>query len=90
MEINISQDEIKDYLKLKTLSQLSSYKEKIGLYEKKYDMNFPQFEKEVQQGEEKFEMWDDYIEWKAMEGLARDLTKRLGEIDSARHIKITK
>jgi hypothetical protein len=90
MELNISQDEIKDYLKLKTLSQLSSYKEKIGFFEKKYHMNFSQFEKEVKQGEEKFEMWDDFIEWKAMEGLVGDLTKRLGKIDGARHIKITK
>jgi len=90
MEIAISQDEIKDYLKLKTLSQLAIYKEKIRLFENKYASNFSQFEKKMISSKEEFEVWDDYIEWKAYEGLLLDLKKKLGDIDTAGHIKIVK
>ena len=90
MEIAISQDEIKDYLKLKILSQLATYKEKIRMFENKYALNFTQFEKKMQNSEEQFEIWDDYIEWKAYEGLLIDLRKKLGDIDTAGHIKIVK
>lgn len=90
MDITVSQEEIKDYLKLKTLSRLSALKEKLRLFEQKYRMTFSQFEKMVLSTEEQFETWDDYIEWKAIEGMVSDLTKKLGEIESAGHIKIIK
>jgi hypothetical protein len=90
MEIVISQEEIKDYLKLKILSRLTSFKEKIRIFEKKHSMNFISFEQMVLNSEEKFDLWDDYIEWKANEGFVADLNKELGEIDRAGHIKIIK
>jgi hypothetical protein len=90
MEIVISQDEIKDYIKLKTLARLADIKEKIRIFQQKYNMDFPQFESFVLDNEEKFETWDDYIEWKAYIGFLADVKKELGEIDRAGHIKITK
>ncbi len=88
MEFSIRQDEIKDYLKLKMLSRLARVKEKIKIFEKKYSMEFPQFEEKVLNSEEHFEMWDDYIEWKSYEGLQHNLNHELENIDRAEHIKV--
>jgi hypothetical protein len=88
MELSISQDEVKDYLKLKTLSRLTQLKEKIRLFNQKYNMNFTQFELSVKNSEEDFEKWDDYIEWKAYEDFQNDLLVKLREIENARDIKI--
>lgn len=90
MELIITQDEVKGYLKLKTLSRLTQIKEKIRLFTQKYHLDFPQFEQLVMNSEEKFELWDDYIEWKAYEDFQRDLVTKLREIENARDIKIVR
>jgi cytochrome c556 len=41
-------------------------KEKLRLFQKKYSLTFEEFEKKIkQQDQENYEIWDDYIEWKA-------------------------
>jgi len=88
MELRISEGEVKDYLKLKSLSRLTQIKEKIRLFNQKYQIDFSQFEQSVTNSKEDFEKWDDYIEWKALEDFRHDLEVKLREIDNARDIKI--
>lgn len=88
MEIIVSKDEIKKYEKLKIISQLTPLKEKIKLFESKYNCSFEEFEKKVKEEKEDFEKWDDYIEWKAYIEALKDLTSKLKEIEDAKDIRI--
>jgi hypothetical protein len=90
MDIVVSKDEIKEYEKLKVIAETTLTKEKLKLFEKKYQSTFKEFEKKVKggEGQENFEEWDDYIEWKAYEESLRNLRQRSKAIDDARNIKV--
>ena len=88
MSIKISKDEIKNYEKLKIISQQTLLKEKIKLFEKKYSVSFNTFVKSLPNNEEAFEAWDDYIEWKAAIETLKDLKAKLAEIENANDIEI--
>ncbi len=88
MSIVVSKSEVKEYEKLKTVSQLVPIKEKIKLFERKYGSSFKEFEEEVKRGEEDFEKWDDYIEWKAYLESMKELTAKLKEIEDAEDVRV--
>ncbi|OFV66965.1 MAG: hypothetical protein SBU_000258 [Candidatus Syntrophoarchaeum butanivorans] len=88
MEIVVSGDEIKEYEILKIISQLTPIKEKIKYFENKYGCTLEEFERRIKEGEEKFDEWDDYIEWKAYVESLRDLERKLREIKDAKDIRI--
>ena len=88
MSIKISKDEIKEYEKLKILSQLTLLKEKISLFEKKYSASLDTFIKSMTARNEDFEEWDDYIEWKATTKALEDLNNLLAEIENAEDIQL--
>lgn len=88
--LKVSKEEIKQYERLKTISEMALVKEKLELLERKYHCTFPEFEKETR-GKEKedFEAWDDYIEWKAYDKTLRELEAKIKKIESAQDIRIT-
>ena len=88
MDIIISKDEIIEYEKLKAISEITLTKEKITLFEKKYGCSIDAFRKEMEETEEIFEEWDDYIEWKANFEILKDLENKLIKLDNAKDIKI--
>ena len=47
-----------------------------------------EFEKEVLEGEEHFEKWDDYMEWKAYENTCKDRLSQLKDLKNAKNIKV--
>lgn len=63
-------------------------REKIRLFEQKYDCDFKTFENRIQM-EEDFQKWDDYIEWKAYTEKLKDLELTLKEMEDAQDFKIT-
>ena len=64
--VEITRKDIENYVKMKFYTELTLIKEKLTLFEKKYNCDFPQFEKSINEAEEEdFERWDDYMEWKA-------------------------
>ncbi|MCP5050408.1 MAG: hypothetical protein GY940_24810 [bacterium] len=64
--LEITRTDIENYVKMKLYTELTLIKEKLTLFEKKYNCNFPGFEKSVTTAEEEdFKQWDDYMEWKA-------------------------
>jgi hypothetical protein len=89
MTIFLSADEVREYEKLKILSQLALVKEKLKLFETKNGKPFKEFEKEVKEKEENFEKWDEYIEWKAYKETEKTLTNKMAEIDNVQDIEIT-
>lgn len=90
MSISLSFDEIKQYEKLKLISQLSLVKTKLALFKQLYNCTFKEFEQSIQNAtEESFEEWDDYIEWKAYKYKKCALEKKMDELENAKNIKIT-
>jgi len=89
MAINISKEEIRLLERLNIISQMVPIKEKIRLFEQKYDCDFKTFENRIQTEEEDFQKWDDYIEWKAYTEKLKDLELTLKEMEDAQDFKIT-
>lgn len=83
-------DEVKEYKKLKLISEMVPIKERIKLFENKYDSNFKNFEKKIKQQPEDFKLWDDYIEWKAYQNKFEEIKEKIGEVKNAKDITITK
>lgn len=50
MDIVVSKDEIKEYEKLKVISETTLTKEKLKSFEKKYGCTFKQFERKAKSG----------------------------------------
>jgi len=88
MDIIVSKEEIIEYEKLKVFSEITLTKEKMILFEKKYKCSIDTFRKRMEETEESFEEWDDYIEWKANFELLKDLENKLIKLDNAKNIKI--
>lgn len=86
--IEITKDEIIDRLKLELISEIHSISISLSLFEKKYSKKFEGFEKMILAAKEKFEEWDDYIEWKAYMEAYKDRSKKLKELNGAEDIKI--
>mgnify|MGYP001766632648 CR=1 FL=1 len=77
----ITRQEVENYIKMKYYTELTLVREKLALFEKKYQCNFSQFEKSIKKSaEEDFEGWDDYIEWKAFYHKYSCLKKKVIEI----------
>ena len=86
--LEVSKSEIKEYQKLKIISEMVLLKEHIKLFEQKYGCSFKEFEGRIKQAAEDFESWDDYLEWKAYQRSFEELKKKIGEIDHAKDIRI--
>ncbi|KFD40973.1 hypothetical protein HY02_10505 [Peptococcaceae bacterium SCADC1_2_3] len=86
--LEVSKSEIKEYQKLKIISEMVLLKEHIKLFEQKYGCNFEEFEGRIKQAAEDFESWDDCLEWKAYQRSFEELKKKIGEIERAKDIRI--
>ena len=86
--IEITKDEVINRLKLELISEIHSISISLSLFEKKYSKKFEDFEKMILAAKEKFEEWDDYIEWKAYREAYKDCSKKLKELNGAEDIKI--
>jgi len=53
---------VQNYLFLNSLFELSQSREKVRLFEQKYRKSFEDFETELSEKPEDFELWDDYPE----------------------------
>jgi hypothetical protein len=73
----IPKREVADLLKLDLMARLREAKEKEALYRRTHQQSFEAFEETVQQGEEEFGQWDDYLEWKAYRRVRQDLEQKI-------------
>lgn len=89
MTISISKDEVRDVVKLKIMVELNNAKTRVDLLEAKYQKSFNDFEKWMKNSEENFEVWDDYLEWKAYQRLVKDLMQELSDVEHAQDIQLT-
>lgn len=78
--ISISQTDIANMARLERLARLSAVRDKIRWFEHKYFCSFEEFEARVKTGDENFEEWDDYMEWKAYQRVRDDLQHDIIEL----------
>ena len=55
---------------------------------RKYNCSIEEFKKKLEESEEDFEAWDDYIEWLSYEKKLKELERKLKEIENAERVKI--
>jgi len=73
----VSMDDIMTFGNLKLISELSPLKDRIQSFEDKHGCSIAAFEARLRELPEDFELWDDFIEWKAYEDSLKDLESKL-------------
>ena len=73
----VSMDDIMTFGNLKLISELSPLKDRIQSFEDKQGCSIAAFEERMRKLPEDFELWDDFIEWKAYEDSLKDLESKL-------------
>jgi hypothetical protein len=89
MNLVVSKSDIKMFERLAIISRRAPILEHTKQFERKYNVSFPAFEKQIMEKSEEFERWDDYIEWKAYIESLKDLDRQLQDIENAQGITIT-
>lgn len=87
--LQVLKGEVKEYAKLKIISEMALVREHIKLLQDKYSCTFAELEEKIKNGPEDFEQWDDYIELKAYLRSLADLRRRIGEVERAEDVKVT-
>lgn len=82
-------EDVKEYKKLKLISEMIPIRERIRLFENKYNLNFKGFEEKIKQQPENFKLWDDYIEWKAYQNKFREIKEEISKVKNGKDITIT-
>jgi hypothetical protein len=83
MSLEIQENDILQYKKLKLIGDLAPIKEHLRLFKVKYGLNYEQFEENMLKGKEDFTIWDDYMEWKAYKEKFDELAKTLAAMNNA-------
>jgi hypothetical protein len=79
--ITIYKQEIAEWLLMEYHAALHTVREKIRLFEQKYNQPWSEFKQQVEQAtQEDFSQWDDYIEWKAQMKICNDLCGKIEEV----------
>ena len=86
--IEVKKEAVINVLRLELVSEIQTLKKSLELYEIKYGKSLKEFEKEVLEGKEDFEKWDDYMEWKAYENTCKDRLSHLKDLKNAKNIRV--
>lgn len=79
--ITIPKYDVAQWVLTEYLATSHVVKEKIQLFESKYNQTFEEFSRDVLEGtEEDFDKWDDYIAWKAYKETHKDLAIKIDEV----------
>ncbi len=79
--ITIQKQDVAQWVLAEYLATSHVVKEKLRLFERKYDQTWDEFSKDVIKGsQEDFDKWDDYIEWKAYRETSKDLAMKIEEV----------
>ena len=76
----LNKKSVGETLALERLAELHKVKETVRIYERKYGQSLPQFENQLENEQEDFEHYDDYIDWKAAAKWQEVLEERIEEL----------
>ena len=80
----IDRKHISELLLMEAYADLHKVKDKINMFERKYNRKFEDFEYSMNSEKEDFEKYDDYIEWKAYISQLKDLQQKISDIKSGK------
>jgi len=80
----IDKKHISDLLLMEAYADLHKVRDKINMFEKKYNRKLEEFEYLMKSEEEDFDKYDDYIEWKAYVSQLIDLQQKISDIKSGK------
>ena len=80
----IDKKHISELLLMEAYADLHKVRDKINMFERKYNRKFEDFEDSMNSEEENFEKYDDYIEWKAYMTQLKDLQQKISDIKSGK------
>jgi len=75
-----SKQNIGNILLLEAFGELHQVREKLRFFQGKYQQDFENFSKQLKDGKENFEHFDDYIEWKAYTKLFHETKKKIEDL----------
>ncbi|MBD3276637.1 MAG: hypothetical protein GF372_15080 [Candidatus Marinimicrobia bacterium] len=78
----LSKKDISELYELEFLAKKHKLEEKIHHLLIKYDMPFEDLEEIALGGEEDFEKWDDYMEWKALQKSLDSIERNIKDLQS--------
>ena len=79
--VTVYKQDIAEWLLMEYHAALHTVREKIRLFEQKYNQSWNDFKEQVEHTEqEKFSRWDDYIEWKAQMKISEELSAKIEEV----------
>jgi len=84
----INKKSVGETLAFECLAELHKVKETVRIFEHKYGKSLHQFENQLENEQEDFEHYDDYIDWKAAAKWKEVLEKRIEELKHG-NFKIT-
>jgi hypothetical protein len=61
-------------------SEKHATQDKIAFFQNKYNMDFHEFNKKIFNESENFELYDDFIEWKAYTDYLVDIKKKINDV----------
>jgi hypothetical protein len=76
----IDKQSVADILAMESLAELHKARETIQLFEQKHGKIFARFEEDIGKGDEQFDEYDDYIDWKAAVKWQDELERRISEL----------
>jgi len=78
--VTIDKQHVSSVLLMEAYAESHQIKERITYFNKKYGQSFFEFEKQSLKGEENFEMYDDYIEWKAYINKDKEIEEKINDL----------
>jgi hypothetical protein len=76
----VSKQNIGNILLLEAFGELHQVQEKLRFFQEKYQHDFVHFSRQLQDEDENFEHFDDYIEWKAYTKLFHETKKKIEDL----------
>jgi len=80
----IDKNHISELVLMEAYADLHKTKDKINMFEKKYNRKFEDFEDLIHSEEENFDKYDDYIEWKVYINHLKDIQQKINDIKSGK------
>ena len=79
--VQVTKQAVQQWILIDHLAKKHHYEEMIGQFERKYGMDYINFEKHIEAAsQEVFEEWDDSIDWGACVGFLEEINQNIAEI----------
>lgn len=76
----VDKQNIANMLLLETFSEMHQVQDKLNYFRRKYQQDFESFSKQIENENEDFERFDDYMEWKAYTKMFYNISQKIEDL----------